>query len=196
MDFVLEIPNHIHKEVCEDMIKRFENDTRKHQGVLGPPPRVETSIKSSMDLSFSSFEEWKDVDTYILNKINEGVDLYKKHLSKKGIDAMYNAFNNCHDSGYQIKKTTKGEYYAWHNDSVSKDGRFLVFIFYLNTLHPIYDGGGTAFHPTSGCGKVITPEEGKLLIFPATWTYFHTGLPITSDKSKYICTTWLCSKTS
>jgi len=194
MDFILEIPNHIHKEVCEDMIKRFEKDDRQTPGVTGPDRKVEKSYKSSMDLVISVNSGWEDVDAYLQNKVLHACDKYRQHLATKGlVNGIDYAFHNSHDLGYQIKKTTKGEYYNWHNDGQNVEGRFLTFIIYLNDLNPIYDGGGTAFHPTVGGGKVITPEQGKILIFPATWTYFHMGLPMVSDNPKYICTGWLCS---
>ena len=197
MDFILEIPNHIHKEVCEDMIKRFDNDDRKTPGVTGSARKVEKSYKSSMDMVISGKSGWEDVDAYLCNKIRDACDKYREHLATKGlVNGLDYAFRNSNDMGYQMKKTTKGEYYQWHNDGLNKDARFLVMILYLNDLNPIYDGGGTAFHPTVGGGKVITPEQGKILVFPATCTYFHMGLPMVSDNPKYICTAWLCSKTS
>lgn len=194
MDFILEIPNHIHREVCEDMIKRFEKDDNKKPGVTGPDLKVVKSHKSSTDLSIVRDSGWDDVDDYLYNKTQEAFRMYEQHLATKGLaHGVDYAFKDCYDRGYQIKKTTKGEYYNWHNDGLGKQSRFLVFIIYLNDLNPIYDGGGTAFHPTVGGGKVITPEQGKILIFPATWTYFHMGLPMVSDNPKYICTGWLCS---
>ena len=39
--------------------------------------------------------------------------------------------------------------------------------------------------------KTIKPEAGKLLLFPASWTFPHCGqMPISHDK--YIITGWLC----
>jgi hypothetical protein len=36
----------------------------------------------------------------------------------------------------------------------------------------------------------VKPEAGKLLFFPATWTYPHRGMmPISNDK--YIITGWI-----
>ena len=59
----------------------------------------------------------------------------------------------------------------------------ITYLFYLNTIE---EGGETEFID----GTKIKPETGKLLIFPATWTYEHRGnVPISSNK--YICTGWL-----
>ena len=31
------------------------------------------------------------------------------------------------DTGYQIQKTTKGEYYSWHKDGIMSEKRILLF---------------------------------------------------------------------
>jgi len=68
----------------------------------------------------------------------------------------------------------------------------VTFLWYLTTHDPIAHGGGTAFHPLAGDGgKIVVPERGKLILFPATWTYIHMGLPLFRGDPKYICTGWL-----
>ena len=57
MDFVLEIPNNLSKEICEDIIKRYEEDDRK-----GPGKTLSgemTTVKKSTDLHISVLKEWK-----------------------------------------------------------------------------------------------------------------------------------------
>ena len=39
-------------------------------------------------------------------------------------------------------------------------------------------------------GIKIQPEQGKLLIFPAVWSYIHRGFPPKTE-TKYICTGWI-----
>jgi hypothetical protein len=55
-------------------------------------------------------------------------------------------------------------------------------LWYLNTVN---DGGETEI-----LGDIIVkPEAGKLLLFPASWTFPHRGkMPISEDK--YIVTGW------
>ncbi len=61
--------------------------------------------------------------------------------------------------------------------------RFLVFFLYLNDNF----GGHTSF---SDYDMVVQPKAGKLLMFPPTWTYLHTGhKPI--ETSKYIIGSYL-----
>ena len=85
----------------------------------------------------------------------------------------------------QIQKYTKDVgIFETHTDCECEDGktyRVITFIWYLND---VVEGGETYFLK----GKVI-PKKGKLVLFPATWTYLHKGnMPISSDK--YIITGW------
>jgi len=200
MDFILEIPNNLSDELCDEMIKRFEEDEDKTPGVVGGGSEsskpIVSSIKTSLDLGISGKDGWKDIDTILKNKLSEGLRKYDDHLSKLfGGSPLTPAFSSktCRDSGYQIQRTDKGGYYSWHSDSLTRDTRFLTFVWYLSSHCSFTEGGGTGFHPSVGGGKIVSPEKGKLLIFPATWTYIHAGLPFFGDGAKYICTGWMHS---
>ena len=78
MDFVLEIPNNLSSEKCEQMIKRFEEDDRKRRGVTADF-KPEQSVKS-MDLTFSGLEGWKDIDEYLQKQLTKGVEKYRNIL--------------------------------------------------------------------------------------------------------------------
>ena len=61
-------------------------------------------------------------------------------------------------------------------DSISAR-RFLVFFVYLND---VTEGGETEFPDLD---LTISPECGKLLVFPSIWTFLHRGnIPISNDK--------------
>lgn len=195
MDFVYEIPNNLSDEKCKEIIKRYEADKRKTRGVVGSVAVV-NEIKTSVDLCMSGLGDWKDIDMYLHEQLQEGIKQYRTHLkddlSYSGVECIFDS--EVHDTGYQIQKTEIGGYYSWHNDSMVTTGRFLTFLWYLTSHDHLYDGGGTAFHPRiGGGGKVIQPRRGTLLIFPATWTYAHMGLPLFRGDPKYVCTGWLCS---
>lgn len=189
MEYILEIPNSISKHNCKQMIRRFEDDTRKRPGVAGSPAKV-VPVKKSLDLGITGKGEWDEIDKYLHLELRRGFEKYKEHLIKLGCSSNAN-FVHCKDTGYQIQKTEHGQFYGWHNDSSMDTNRVVTFIWYLTSHDPIDDGGGTAFHQFCAGGKIITPEEGKLLFFPATWTYMHCGLPLISHKPKYIVTGWL-----
>lgn len=192
MEYILEIPNSISKHKCKEIIRRFEDDTRKQPGVAGTPSTV-VPVKKSLDLGISGCGDWADIDKLLHSEVNRGLTKYKDYLRNLGCSSVAN-FDKCTDTGYQIQKTVEGQYYGWHHDSSVDTNRVVTFIWYLTSHHPIDDGGGTAFHQFCADGKIITPEEGKLIFFPATWTYMHSGLPLISPRSKYIVTGWIHCK--
>jgi len=54
---------------------------------------------------------------------------------------------------------------------------------YLNTVS---DGGGTKF---TCYDETINAEEGRLVIWPASWTHTHHGC-VSPTEHKYIATGW------
>ena len=68
------------------------------------------------------------------------------------------------------------------NSETSK--RFLAFFIYLNDVD---EGGETEFvqltKPGTHIPLKIKPQQGRLLMFPPTWQYYHAGLkPVSNPK--------------
>jgi Rps23 Pro-64 3,4-dihydroxylase Tpa1-like proline 4-hydroxylase len=186
-DHILVIKNHLTDEYCDYLIERFERDNRKREGIIGRG--LDTNTKKSTDLAFSSIPDWENDDEYMCGLIGsvaqEWHDIYGVPFQ------MVTYSSRFADTGYQIQRTRPGEFYKWHHDFCVRDGnpRILTFIWYLNTIED-KSGGYTEFID----GTKIQPEKGKLIVFPATWTYLHRGFPPTeTSPDKYICTGWLHS---
>ena len=126
----------------------------------------------------------------ILNqKLKEAFKLYLLHIKNYNINlqSLNNKNLKIMESHISLSKYNKNDgYYTFHNDfnvDVQNGYRLLTFIWYIND---VTIGGETEFID----GTKITPKQGKLLIFPSTWTYVHRGnIPISSDK--YIIVGWL-----
>ena len=86
-----------------------------------------------------------------------------------------------------IRGCVRGEFYHWHIDGGSHEmsHRQLVAIWYLNDVEG--PGGETEFRHQA---VKVTPEEGKLLLFPPFWTHEHRGA-VLERGVKYIATTWV-----
>ena len=192
--FILLKQDSLEKEFCEKVIKKFEEDDRKHEGGVGDLGRYIPEIKKSTDLHISYLEEWKEEDKVFFEALGEGLKEYAQQDFLSALDKDDNTSNTIElfskplqDSGYQIQRTEPGEYYKWHQDwTYRKDlgSRVLTYIWYLND---ITEGGGyTDFLD----GTRIIPKQGTLLLFPATWTYYHRGFP-PEKETKYISTGWL-----
>ena len=85
------------------------------------------------------------------------------------------------DTGYQMQRTAPGEFYHWHVDSGPGpfSQRQLVAIWYLNSLPG--PGGETEFaHQRLS----VTPEAGKLLLFPPFWTHVHRGAEVRQGRGR------------
>jgi len=179
--FIYEFPKIISKDICEDIIARFEEDSINHyQGRIGQNVNEDLDIKRSTDLFISGKDNWKDIDQIFFNALKEAMVEIKNK-----IDFFNGPFK---DMGYAIQRTCENEFYHWHIDGGSHEFSYrqLVAIFYLNTL---VDGeGGTTdfFHQKIN----VKPEAGKLILFPPFWTHKHRGRKLKLGK-KYIATTWV-----
>lgn len=84
------------------------------------------------------------------------------------------------DTGFHIQKYDPGVgYFRPHVDASSPNTalRLAAAIVYLNTVE---EGGGTRF---THLEHTVDCVEGRVLWFPATWTYEHEGtMPISAPK--------------
>ena len=193
----------ISKEMCEIIINKYINDERKQDGSTS---NGLTKYKISKDISITKLDDWKEIDNYLYEKLNIALKKYSEKVIKKKsgeiitiddtpLDMVY-VTSDLIDFGYQVQSYKANEgYYDWHSDNLKNEiknnvlnfdqHRILTFIWYLNDVEL---GGETEF-----LNFKIKPTAGKLLLFPATWTYLHRGnMPISNDK--FIVTGWLGNK--
>lgn len=212
-DLIVEYPNVISKDLCYEIISRFEDDTNKSSGQTAD--RSPSRAKISTDLHLSSYQQWSDIDDKIFELFGPYCKKYLEFLSNTFGGAVKPSKTQIMDSGYQIQRTMKGEYYRWHTDdqycaiwdtitqpfveekgeviddtrSCGYERRLFTYIFYLNDN---FFGGKTQFQVGSSEEDTIsiTPEQGKLLCFPANFLYPHQGAEVTAGV-KYIMTGWV-----
>lgn len=190
--------NVLSKFRCEEIINKYENDENIIQGETGLG--VDLDIKNSKDMhvSFSS-QDWSEEDKLFSKIIGLGHNNYYDHLNRESNFTFFTNPQNRHlygphhkadlelfDTGYQIQKTEPGNGYVWHDDfSLDVNQlRYLTFILYLNSV----EEGWTQFYN----GNQISPKAGRLVFFPATWTYVHQGYP--PKQTKYLMTGWMHTK--
>jgi Rps23 Pro-64 3,4-dihydroxylase Tpa1-like proline 4-hydroxylase len=181
--------NVLTEEFCKKIIQKFESDEKKSSGVANKGLHLD--VKQSTDLYISQYNDWKTEDNVFLESLNENYMLYQNYLDeifsymKMGNVDVFCNFSDIIDFGYQIQRTEKGQFYTWHHDGAYCEEYFrsLTYIWYLNDD---FTGGETEFYD----GTIIKPSTGKLMFFPATWTYLHQGRKVISG-TKYICTGWM-----
>lgn len=178
--FIFEKAGALPLDVCSEMIVRFEKySDEQYPGRIGQTLDHDDSIKRSTDLVLSGKSHWQDLDRELFRSLSRALAEFKQ---------SYPFFEGpFKDMGYAIQRTDPGEFYHWHIDGGSHEFamRQLVAIWYLNTLDR--QGGETEFQYQD---VKITPEIGKLVLFPPFWTHLHRGNTLDSGH-KYIATTWV-----
>ena len=194
--------NALTRDFCEEAIQKFLIDDRRYDGVSGSNYQVQ-SIKRSKDLFISDCPDWADLNDVFFQSLHAGLTEYLNHVHShyqlKCYDdnEMYDwgDFTPLHgdisDKGYQLQETRPTQFYDWHDDAMvhwdEGKSRTLTFIWYLND---IFEGGCTEFMN----GFSVPPRAGRMVIFPATWTYMHRGARLLGRVNKYISTGWVCTK--
>lgn len=192
--------NSLHEKVCQEIIEQFESEaTEKKDGVV-----FSGMIKDVKDTTDHVIEiddkRWDNIRILLANELKYNLNRYANQVNGNIDYKSSNNHSNEKDfvvlnpkslvyNTFMIQKyqSNKGRY-IYHNDfRVTGDKyRVLTYLWYLNDVEI---GGETAFN---GDYK-IKPETGKLILFPATWTYPHCGkMPLSGNK--YIITGWLYSK--
>lgn len=195
--FILEIPNFVSPDLCKELTDRFQSieHTLKH-GMLRyevKTNKFKEFKKPNLECNISKNTLFRDLDSKLSNRFATAFKMYIDHLkcefddNKKPLPhtlVEFISINNAFDRGFHIQKIKPGSIYEWHVDSQPcSNGTFIQFILYLNTLE-LDEGGTTEF----ANGRKVRPEIGKLLIFPCSWTFPHSGNEV-KCKDKFIITT-------
>jgi hypothetical protein len=178
-------------ELCNDIIEHYNNSNTLHyRGVTGQGLNLD--IKDTFDLSITEAslkdEKWNKIKNFLFKELNNNLQKYSKKIN---LNKEYNCLPNVLSAEtLQMQKYEKGKgKYTYHNDfSINYNDKMHRTITYLWYLNNVEIGGETEIN-----GNIkIKPETGKLLLFPACWTYPHCGIkPISHDK--YIITGWVYS---
>jgi Rps23 Pro-64 3,4-dihydroxylase Tpa1-like proline 4-hydroxylase len=178
--------NSLPNELCEEIIEMFENDDSQYEGVTAVG--LNKHIKDTKDMIIPNNDKWNKILKVLTKELHRNLNLYIKLLKTDLNDYAIFSKNFLYENSFQIQRYRKNEgKYIYHHDHDirfdQKDHRVITYLWYLNT---VYQGGETEIWKTIK----IKPEQGKLLLFPASWTFPHSGL-IPESNNKYIITGWL-----
>ena len=193
--------NSLSANVCEIIMNKFESSNNTYKGVVKKGLDLKTKDTKDMVIPRND-KEWSEIYKLLTRELKYNITQYLNILN--GTDDFKSKYNNTDNPNYLIftpknlsyeffmvqKYTQNVGRYTYHDDfKVDYDVkmiRVITFIWYLNDVEI---GGETVFE-----GKYkIKPEPGKLVLFPACWTYPHCGKMPISD-NKYIVTGWIYSE--
>jgi len=193
--------NTLPKEFCDHVINLFENSDNQTIGISGGG--INTDIKDSTDLMVHANldnPEWDYVYNYVRENLLSNLVDYLGKFPFIQMNSSYSSMSSLVRTAQlafmssnnavphmQIQRYIGDQgYYTWHHENHGGDTskRELAFIYYLNDVN----GGETEmlYNPMK-----ITPESGKLALFPAYWTHKHKGNPPKDGQTKYILTGWI-----
>ena len=167
------------KEFCQDVISRFEGDSRKIRGMVGEG-NYRPDFKGTEEIDLTEISSgWEDVISIINQNL---IHHLRKYMEKWG--RAFKSVNVVHE-GFRISRYNPGQQFDWHSDNIgSSITRVITAQWYLNTVE---EGGETEF---LWAGRAIQPVEGRLMLAPVGWSYYHRGAPPVSNP-KYIIITQL-----
>jgi len=183
------MPQFIHEQFIKDIsiadkyIEHFFNNPSKHvRGMVanntGSYP--DESVKKSTELQIVDEYE-SELSKGLCVELQTVLDDYVKVYPKLNDLARFNMVP------FNIQYYKPGEgFLKWHSERTSgaepATSRVLVWLMYCHTIEK---GGGTEFlHQEYTCKS----EKGKVVMWPADWTFTHKGEPC--DEEKMILTGW------
>mgnify|MGYP005630053905 FL=1 len=178
--------NSLSKELCDEMIQLFERSNNRYTGITASG--VNSQIKDTTDLVISSNPEWSEISKTLYRELQHNISKYVNKYNN-----MFDDYTIFHQYELEIPSMQMQKYnknvgkYVYHNDFRCdfKDSivRQITFLWYINDVD---EGGETEFWSKYN----IKPKTGKLVLFPAHWTYPHSAKkPISNDK--YVITGWI-----
>jgi len=185
------------QDFCNQVIEKFEKDPYREAGKVNQnQPRIDKSVKLTIDTGVSNNTAWAKEDKILYNALSLALTEYSNYLeeiAKKTSEDSYKLHPasgyKIRDTGYKVQKYEPNGYYHWHHDWSMDKGwsRVFTYIWYLNTVEK-ENGGWTEFIN----GTKIQPQVGNILFFPATWTYVHRGY--TTKVPKYLVNGWIYAR--
>lgn len=197
--FIFTKHNSICHDLCDEIITKFNDEPNKMDVItIGGIQKVD---KDTTDFIMPiNCEKWYKIHKCLLKELNKNIkqyldslchDEYNLSSQKSKHDFEIIDKKNIITYNFMVQRYIKNkEIYIYRNDFdinfEKKEYRIITYVWYLNNVE---EGGETCFWND----YKIKPEKGKLILFPANWSFPHyEKMPISSNK--YIITGWIYYK--
>ena len=169
--------NVLPEESCKTLIEKFEINTDQH---------VSTDLdghRHFTEININQHNDWQNFVQGLYGSLKPYIERYKKDCDIK--DKQWPDKYGFEQIRFKRYLPNDKDEFKEHVDvgDYASARRFLVFFLYLNNN---FDGR-TSF---SEYDMEVWPKAGRLLMFPPTWTYLHTGHK-PKLQSKYIIGSYL-----
>jgi len=138
MEYIYEVHDILPKTLCDEIIKKFESDSRRRPGEL-QSGTINPTVKKCTDLSIEHITGWGTQSTRINHAFNKAFVDYQNYLKSNifGEDKAYIVDNlltgeNVVRNTFVLRKYQVGDFFDWHVDYNPSITRICNFIIYLN----------------------------------------------------------------
>lgn len=183
--FLAAYPDVLPRAACEDIIRRFEADSRRVASMTAGS-REPGKRSGTMLVITEAMPEWSDTVGQVWQAVRRCMELYSHDYD---LLRYMTDERESYISYPLIERIDPGQGFDHHIDSgpVGTHDRVLSTLLYLRDVEA---GGHTEF-PYQSIRTV--PRAGLMLVFPPFWTHPHRGVsPISGPK--YNITNFLCMR--
>jgi hypothetical protein len=179
MEYIHEERNVLPKTFCQELIEKFESDSRRADRVRDGRGGTKCTDLVIEDMTGWDVESKRLNDAFVIAFTNYLTNLKLNVFGEKKEHIVKQLFNNITRGTFFMTKYDVGGHFNWHVDYHSNEHRLCNCIIYLNENEAC-----TEFLN----GKKIKPEAGKIVFFPTTWVHAHRGQKVEKGyKYKITC---------
>jgi predicted 2-oxoglutarate/Fe(II)-dependent dioxygenase YbiX len=170
--YIAIIPNVLSQDFCKVVVEKNRkwNNAKVGNNFYNPDLR---------NCSVANVDEAEDKIFY--NAVAKVYEIYSNNFMNRA--DIINLGESVSDTGYELLRYKKGEFYKRHTDDSKNDPRRLALSFVLNDD---FCGGEFQFFSS----HKVAPKVGEALVFPANFTYPHEVLKITQG-TRHAMITWI-----
>lgn len=183
-DYIMVMDDVLPQDMCDSLIKKFENCKDR---VLTENYWENGQARRFEEINITKHQSFKQEAEHFYELTKKVYSFYKEQCQINFLP---------HQIGYEAARMKRYEVnqkdrFDWHTDvgDYSSAKRFLVMFYYLNDVSV---GGETVFNDVADQPEKeikISPQRGRIVIFPPMWMYPHKGsMPISNPK--YIISTY------
>lgn len=179
-DYIFVMENVVPEELCDRILNEYSNSNDWTSTGVGQG-EINKNIRNCDVISISQ-QVIIDKNVDVRKKLDEDFFVCaSKAISK--YRELYPEVVSEIDTGYDLLRYTKGQFYTQHTDSFKAQQRTVSCSFLLNDD---YEGGEFAFFDRE---IMIRGGKGSIVMFPSNFMFPHEVMPVTSG-TRYSIITW------